>query len=89
MSVSHDYCDGRAAHAARRSEGAPVRVGQAGPPAARAITLTRNGGPEAVLVSLDDLGGLEMTPREAPRSSGMSSPPPREPRQGRGQAQYR
>jgi hypothetical protein len=31
-----------AAHAARRSEGAPVRVGQAGSPAARAITLARS-----------------------------------------------
>jgi hypothetical protein len=58
---SSDYDDRRDASPAIRGQGAPVRAGQAGPPAASGSPLTRNGEPESVLLSADDLEGLEMT----------------------------
>jgi len=58
---SSDYDDRRDTSPAIRGQGAPVRAGQAGPPAASGSPLTRNGEPEAVLLSADDLEGLEMT----------------------------
>ena len=55
------YDDRRNACAVVRSQGAPVRTGRRVRQQHERITLTPNGEPEAVLLSVEDLEGLEMT----------------------------